>query len=65
MIIFDGGPQQPETLEEVVVQAVGAGSACWEHLDRAGVFQSERAKAIAEEVIDWIDRHYVQIARSP
>lgn len=47
------------SLNELLFQAVGAASMCWEHVEKAGVFDSDRAKAIAEEVvsrlggIDW------------
>lgn len=53
-ILFDGGPSEPRTLEEVVGQAVGAGSVCWEHMDGTGVFQARRAKQIVEEAVGWI-----------
>jgi hypothetical protein len=42
------------SLEEAVGQAVGAASACWDNLEGAGVFQSTRAKAIVEQLMDRI-----------
>lgn len=39
-------------IEEFVGQAVGAASACWETLEGAGVFDSERAVRITEEILD-------------
>jgi hypothetical protein len=40
-----------------VYQALGAASACWEHLDRAGVFESNRARAIGQDLMAWLDAH--------
>lgn len=34
-----------------ITEAIGAGSACWDNLAGAGVFESERAAAIADDVI--------------
>lgn len=42
------------SLEEAVGQAIGAGSMCWEHVDRAGVFQSDQAKIIVDELVRFI-----------
>lgn len=42
------------TLAEAVFQALGAASMCWEHVDKAGVFQSERAKAIGDALLNKI-----------
>jgi hypothetical protein len=39
-------------IEDFICQAIGAASVCWEHPGRAGVFDSERAKQIADEVLD-------------
>lgn len=57
--LFDGRSTQPRTLAEVVGQTAGAVSACWEHLDRAGEFQSEQASRFVEEAVAWIEEHYV------
>lgn len=50
---------QPGTLEEVVFQALGAASVCWDPMDCTGVFESDRAKKIGDEVVAWINEHYV------
>jgi hypothetical protein len=46
-----------ENLEEAVFQALGAASVCWESMEGTGVFQSDRAKQIGEELLgiiaDW------------
>lgn len=51
MAITDPILDQADTLDALVFHAIGAGSACWEHLDRAGVFDSERAKQIGDELL--------------
>lgn len=38
-------------LEEVIAQAIGAGSMCWENVKKAGVFDSERASQIVNETV--------------
>jgi ABC-type molybdenum transport system ATPase subunit/photorepair protein PhrA len=52
-----------ETLFEVVGQVIGAGSMCWESVDKAGVFQSELASSLVEDAIARI-REIVESARS-
>lgn len=53
------GNNQPTTLSEVIGQGIGAGSACWENLAGAGIFESTRARSIVEEMIAWIQEHYI------
>ena len=43
-----------DSIEEVVGQAVGAGSTCWENLEGTGVFQSTQAAFVAGEAVDRI-----------
>ena len=50
---FQAG-DQPLNLSDVVFQALGAASVCWENLAGAGVFDSQRAKMIGHEVMRWI-----------
>lgn len=38
-------------VHEAVFQALGAASTCWEHLDRAGVFDATGAAEIGEELM--------------
>lgn len=45
-----------DSIEQVVNQAVGAGSMCWQHVDRAGVFESEQAAAIAQDALAEVRR---------
>ncbi len=45
------------TIEQAVFTALGAASACWEHLDRAGEFQSDRCKAIGDGLVQWLAEH--------
>lgn len=42
---------QANTLEELVFQALGAASVCWETPEGAGVFDSTRAKAVGDELV--------------
>jgi len=41
--------------ESEIFQALGATSACWSHLEGAGVFESTRAKDIGEELCKKIE----------
>ena len=56
-----GSPVDPQWVQEMTEEldkapdiltaiqlAIGAASMCWEHVDRAGVFESDRAGAISE-----------------
>lgn len=44
------------TLEEVVFQAIGAGSTCWENMSGTGVFQDARAVTIGNDAVARIRR---------
>jgi len=57
-LIFDGSASEPRDLPELIGQSMGAASMCWENVRGAGVFQSERASLITQEVIDWIEANY-------
>lgn len=39
------------TAEEVVFQAIGAGSTCWENMSGTGVFQDGEAKAVGDDAM--------------
>lgn len=39
------------TLESAIAQIVGYASTCWEHLDRAGVFQDQNARMAVDELL--------------
>jgi hypothetical protein len=41
-----------QTAREVIYQAIGAGSVCWENLSNTGTFQSEKAFQIGKEAIE-------------
>lgn len=56
--ILFSGPCLPSSLSEVVGQAVGAGSVCWQDVAGAGVFDSARAAQIVAEAVAWIEDHY-------
>ena len=48
MMHLDEYLAKAKTIEEVVGLAVGAGSACWEHMEGTGVFQSEAASQVVD-----------------
>jgi len=52
-----------ESLEEAVFTSLGAASTCWENLSGAGVFESTRAKAIGEALMNKI-REELGLARA-
>lgn len=43
-----------DPLQAVVFQALGAASSCWGNLRGAGTFESDRAKAIGDDVCRWL-----------
>jgi hypothetical protein len=47
--IFDWNITTP--VERVIGEAIGAASSCWEHPERAGIYDSERASQIADELM--------------
>lgn len=40
-----------QKLNQLVMQAMGGASMCWERVDKAGIFNAEGAKAIGEALI--------------
>jgi hypothetical protein len=56
--IMDFGPDT--TVREVIFASLGAASACWDHLEGAGVFESDRCKRIGDEVLAWLGAHLLQ-----
>lgn len=57
-ILFrERGPEFPDLeletkdLEEAVFTALGAASTCWENLNKAGIFESDRCKNIGDQLI--------------
>jgi hypothetical protein len=38
--------------EEAIFQALGAASVCWDNIEKAGIFHSERAKFIGDQLIE-------------
>lgn len=43
------------SLQQLIGEAVGAGSVCWEDIDKAGVFKSEQAKEIVDDALKRIN----------
>lgn len=48
-----------DSLEQAINMAIGAASACWDNLEGAGVFQSDRARDISDALVELI-RDYVR-----
>lgn len=48
-------PDRAESRAAAIYQAIGAGSVCWEDMSGTGVFQDDRATAIAEGLLAWLD----------
>lgn len=54
---FQRAEEDELTLESAIGQAIGAASVCWLSETGLGVFDSDRAKEIAETTIDWVKEH--------
>jgi len=39
-----------EDVEELITQAIGEASMCWEHVEKAGTFDSDRASKISQKL---------------
>jgi hypothetical protein len=54
-------------LGEAVGQALGAASVCWEPMDCTGVFMSERANQLCDELFgvirQFVDQHLDQVKK--
>lgn len=50
-----------ETVETAIYQALGAASVCWEHPEKAGIFDSDRAKFVGEQLIERL----MELSREP
>lgn len=48
-------------LHTSVFVAIGAASTCWENLRGAGVFDSEQAKNIADQLLDRINQEVEKV----
>lgn len=57
-ILLNAGGREPETLRELIGQAVGAGSVCWENMSGTGVFQDDRARQVVDDAVEWVEKYY-------
>lgn len=64
-ILFRGEPTDPKDLRDVVGQAMGAASSCWENLGGTGLFQADRAAAILTEAMEWINANFEPVSYEP
>lgn len=53
-ILSSVSPAFTDELETKVFEALGAASTCWESLEGTGVFDSDRAKDLGDELVAWI-----------
>lgn len=51
MVNQDNPFKDAQNVEQLLCQLVGAASMCWEHVDRAGVFQSDRALELSKAAL--------------
>lgn len=49
---------EPESISQAVCLSIGAASVCWDSLYEAGLFDSTRARKIADDLIAYIEDHY-------
>lgn len=57
-MLFSEGESINVTLETAVGIAIGAGSVCWTTPEGSGIFDSERASEIVDELVAWVNDHY-------
>ena len=57
--------EEAEDITAVVYLAIGAGSACWENLEGAGVFESTRASILGQAVLEELRRRGVDETAGP
>lgn len=48
--------EKATNVREAVFQAIGAASTCWENMEGTGIFDSDRAKQIGDELMEWVNR---------
>jgi hypothetical protein len=49
------------TIKDVVAQALGEASVCWEHPERAGVFNEQRCVQVLDELLGLLQRNGVDV----
>jgi hypothetical protein len=49
VLVFDWTLDTPT--KQIIEEALGAASMCWQYPDKAGIFVTSRAEAIADEVL--------------
>ncbi len=62
---FTAELDRADDLDAAVHVIVGAGSMCWETLEHAGTFDTDRAHAVAVALIRWVELHYQHRAAPP
>lgn len=57
--MFDWTVETP--IRQVIQEAIGAASMCWEYPEKAGVFNSDKALEISNEVLEMIHRKSMRL----
>lgn len=50
-----------EDLRQAVYEAVGAASVCWESMEGTGVFDTTRASAVADALLQYVNERYQRV----
>ena len=53
----------PDDLMELIYRTIGAASMCWDHVERAGIFDSTRAKQIADSLAKELSDRYTLVRK--
>lgn len=62
---FDEFKPEDQNLKTIVGSAVGRASMCWERMEGTGIFQSDDASSIVDEVVAWIEQRYELKEKKP
>ena len=57
----DVADHDPERIKTAVFQALGSASTCWEHLEEAGVFDSDLARKIGDGLMKFLKAEGVPV----
>jgi len=55
----------PDDLMELINRSIGAASMCWDHVERAGIFDSTRAKQISDSLAKELSDRYTLVRKEP
>ena len=49
--MLNRAPMEDDEAETLIMQALGTASMCWERIDRAGIFESERCASVGDQLL--------------